>query len=94
MALAKLDDPHAIDNIFYTDDFQKYVIKFYYDYAPNEVYTLEGADYVITGPEFTDPGNEIPEWPVLYGYSPEMISYVKDNMTEIASTDTYTIYRK
>ncbi len=94
MALAELDDPHAIDNIFYTDDFQKYVIKFYYDYAPNEVYTLEGADYVITGPEFTDPGNEIPEWPVLYGYSPEMISYVKDNMKEIASTDTYTIYCK
>ena len=93
-ALALMDDPKSIDNIFYLDDFQKYVIKFYYDTTPNEVYTLEAADYVIACPEFTDPQNEIPQWPVLYGYSSEMIEYVQNNMSVVEQTDDYTIYHK
>ncbi len=92
--LAQMDDPKGIDNIFYLDDFQKYVIKFYYNTTPNEVYTLEAADYVIACPEFTDSQNEVPEWPVLYGYSPEMIAYVQNNMTVVAQKDSYAIYKR
>ncbi|WP_029231324.1 glycosyltransferase family 39 protein [Butyrivibrio sp. VCB2006] len=93
-ALAKMDNPTDIDNIFYADDFQKYVLKFYYDVTPNEVYALEAADFVMTGPEFSDPSNEVPTWPVLYGYSKDMEDYVKGNMTELVHTDSYSIYKK
>ncbi len=92
--LAKMDNPKEIDNIFYLDDFQKYVIKFYFDVTPNEVYTLEEAECVMAGPEFEDSTCEVPEWPILYGYSQEMPDYVKENMTPIATAGDYTIYHR
>ena len=92
--ISLIPDPTDINNIFFTDDFQKYVIKFYYGYEPTEAYTLESADYVITGPEFSDPSYTNIEWPVLYGYSEEMISIINENMTNIASTNTYSVYKR
>ena len=94
-ALNAMPDPITNESvIFYTDDFQKYVLKFYYDVTPVEVYVMEDADYVITGPEFFDENNATPEWPVLYGYSEGFTGYISDNMNVVAQTDSFTIYQK
>jgi hypothetical protein len=92
--LAKMDDPQSIDQIFYLDDFQKYVIKFYYDAKPTEVYSLEEAMYVIAGPEFSDTSYGDPQWPVLYGYSSEMLEYVQEHMEPVAEAEGYTVYKR
>ncbi len=93
-ALSQMEDVSQIDTIFYTDDFQKYVLKFYYDVNPQEVYVMEDANFVITGPEFWDNTNASPEWPILYGYSDGFTNYVNSNMTKIAGSENYSVYKK
>ena len=93
-ALVNMENPEEINNIFYLDDFQKYVIRFYYGITPNEVYTLEEAEYVMAGPEFEDSTYTVPDWPVFYSYSQEMLDYVKENMIPLSAVGDYTVYRK
>ncbi|WP_022778734.1 ArnT family glycosyltransferase [Butyrivibrio sp. AE3009] len=81
-----------IDTIYYTDDYQKYVLKFYYDVTPTEYYTLEEANYVVIGPEQRDETYDSPVWPVFYPYSEGLINDVSKKMVVIGGTDNYTIY--
>lgn len=93
-ALFSKADTDKIDIIYYTDDYQKYVLKFYHDVTPVEVYTLEEANYVIIGPEQRDETYDAPQWPVLYPYSDGLLQDVSEKMVEIATAGNYTIYAK
>ena len=93
-ALFSKVDTDKIDIIYYTDDYQKYVLKFYHDVTPVEVYTLEEANYVIIGPEQRDETYDAPQWPVLYPYSNGLLQDVSEKMVEIATAGNYTIYAK
>ncbi len=90
----KLTDAKAIDNIFYTDDYQKYVLKFYHDVTPVECMTVEEADFVMVGPEYCDPAYSEPEWPLLYGYDEKVLDYIRSNFTSVAQTERYVIYKR
>ena len=83
-----------IDTIYYTDDFQKYVLKFYHDVTPEEYYTLAEANYVVIGPQQRDENYSEPEWPVLYPFSQGLLDDVKRDMEEVASSEGYTVYRR
>lgn len=86
-------DVAAIDNVYYTDDFQKYVLKFYYDVTPNECEEIEDADYAILCPEMKDSKYMQPEWPVLYSYHVARLKHVEKNMKLLRDTnDGYEIY--
>ena len=93
-ALFSKTDTTQIDVIYYTDDFQKYVLKFYHDVTPAEVYTLEEANYVVIGPEQRDTSYDMPQWPVLYPYSEGLLTDVNEKMVEIETAGNYTIYAK
>ena len=85
-------DTSRIDRIFYTDDYQKYVLKFYHDVMPEECEDIRDADYVITGPEFFDKKYNEAEWPVLYSYHNAKVNFVEERMVKIAEEDGYAIY--
>ena len=93
-ALFSKVDTSQIDIIYYTDDFQKYVLKFYHDVTPVEVYTLEEANFVVIGPEQRDETYDAPVWPVLYPYSDGLLQDVGEKMVEIETAGNYTIYAK
>ncbi len=87
-------NPDEIDTIYYTDDFQKYVLKFYHDVTPAEVYTLAEANYVVIGPKQRDENYSEPEWPIFYPFSQGLLDDVKRDMEEVASGNGYTVYRR
>ncbi|MBQ6407679.1 MAG: glycosyltransferase family 39 protein [Butyrivibrio sp.] len=87
-------NPSEIDTIYYTDDFQKYVLKFYHDVMPAEVYTLAEANYVVIGPEQLDESYTEPVWPVLYPFSQGLLDDVERDMEEVSNSEGYTVYKR
>ena len=95
------DTVKNIDTIFYTDDFQKYVLKFYYDIEPVEV-PLEEAGYIMMSEAFMS-GSEQSDWPMLVIKDYFDIGYVYDNFTPLneieeskkaGSHNPYILYRR
>lgn len=91
--LAKAD-VGSIENIFYTDDYQKYVLKFYYDKEPAECYTLEDAGCVLVSKDMYDPTLTEPVWPMLYGYSEQILDIIENDYEKVAETDAYALYTR
>lgn len=85
--------PKELNSIFYTDDFQKYVLKFYYDANISESYVMEDAQYIITGPEFFDETYTSPEWPVLYGYSDCFVDFIENDTELVAEAGEFRLYK-
>lgn len=81
-----------IDSIYYTDDFQKYVLKFYYDVTPDEV-SLEEAQYVMVSDDLTA-SDGMREWPMLTNYEDFKADYVSECFEAVGSTPKYTLYRR
>lgn len=86
-------DVTDIDSIYYTDDYQKYVMKFYYDITPEEV-SLEDANYVLVPNELEDENYEAYEWPMLCGYNSEMNDYIDSEFALLQGTEKYKIYKR
>ena len=87
----KAIDVNDIDTIYYTDDYQKYVLKFYHNCEPEEV-ALEEARYVLIGSELTSIQYKENEWPLLLAYDKSFLEYVEDNFEEIAITEAYSVF--
>ena len=90
--LLKQVDVSSIDNVYYTDDYAKYVLKFYYDVTPAEVDTIESSDYAILCPEMFDSKYSEVEWPVLYSYHVARLKYAETKMEKLAENEGYCIY--
>ncbi len=86
-------DPTNIDTIYYMDDFQKYVLKFYYDVEPVEA-GLEDANYVMVCEDVRDEKYEAAVWPVWVCHEDARLDYIEDNFVPVAATEYYTIYSK
>ena len=84
--------PNEIDTIYYTDDYQKYVLKFYYDAEPAET-TLEEANFVMVSSDLLKSDGQR-DWPMLTTYDDFKFDYVKDEFEVIGGTDKYTLYRR
>lgn len=80
-----------IDSIYYTDDFQKYVLKFYHDVEPVET-DLETADYVMLASEYNDDSYLTADWPIIPLPNEDALQYIFENFTQIASTDKYSVW--
>ena len=87
-------DVSGMNRIFYTDDYQKYVLKFYYDAAPAESATILDADCVLVSREMQDPSFAALVWPLLYAYSGEMQEYIGANFEKKAETEAYIFYTR
>jgi hypothetical protein len=85
-------DAREIDSIYYTDDFQRFVLKFYYDIEPNEA-SLEEADYVVLSTAFLE-NNEQSDWPMLVYYDSFDLDYLDENFVVKGETEKYRIYRR
>lgn len=85
-------DINDIQSIYYTDDYQMFVLKFYYDKVPQEM-TLEEAQYVLVSSDLrTEEGQK--DWPMLTVYGDFKIDYVDDNFEKLVHTEKYDIYRR
>lgn len=86
-------DVGEISSIYYTDDFQKYVMKFYYDLTPNEI-SLEEADFVMVSSEMKDPSYDAYIWPMLVCYDEDMLSYINENFALICEENNYALLKR
>ncbi len=80
-----------ISSIYYTDDFQKYVLKFYYDTTPIET-GIEEAKYVMVSKELLDESYDSPQWPLLMPYNKEFLDTVKQSFDLLAESEEYRVY--
>ncbi|MCR5502284.1 MAG: hypothetical protein K6F53_04705 [Lachnospiraceae bacterium] len=94
-----------IDSIFYTDDYQKYVIKFYHGEEPEE--KVPGEAKLMLLPEelsMPDPGagNDLqaddgeaaPGWPVLYGRADLDYETIGDRYELLGTAGSYEVFLK
>ncbi len=82
-----------LTSIYYTDDYQKYVIKFIYDKEITES-PLGECDYVMVSDTMEDPSIDHIEWPMLTCYGEFDHELLDSEYEAIASTAKYRIYRK
>lgn len=85
-------DPHEISSIYYTDDFQRFVLKFYYDIEPEEA-SFEEAEYVILSNAFLE-NTEQSDWPMLIYHDSFDSDYLMENFEVKGETKAYRIYRR
>ncbi len=78
--------PASDKSVHYVDDYQKYVLKFYYDAEPCEK-PLGEADYVIVPDELNG------VWPNLYDGDNFDFDVLNKNYTIIDSVEGYTAYK-
>ncbi|MFI3212194.1 MAG: hypothetical protein R3Y24_02535 [Eubacteriales bacterium] len=85
-------DMNSINSIFYTDDYQKYVLKFYWDLELTEV-SLEEADCILVSKEILDnKDQEIPNWPILYTYNQLPFDDFAIYFPNFMETDSHILY--
>ncbi len=82
-----------IDTMFFVDDYQKYVLKFYYDSLPQEV-SMQEAEYLLLPKELYDETYEIPVWPTMYTHESFDFEYLKENFGMIRESESYELYKR
>lgn len=89
--LLKTYDASAVNNIFYTDDYQKYVIKYYFDETPQET-NFENADYLMIydGQISDELGTP---WPEMILFDSEKMAYVEKNYTLERRFGSYSLWK-
>lgn len=86
-------DVSDVDSIFYTDDFQRFVLQFYYDSMPEET-SLQEAKYVLLSTEYVNCEFEVPQWPILYSSDGIDREYLEKEFEREYSDEKYIIYKK
>lgn len=86
-------DIDAVDSIYYTDDYQRYVLKFYYDINPAEAW-LGDASYVMVSKTLRDENATAMIWPMLTTYNDFDFEQLEALYKPVSETDVYTIYVK
>ena len=80
------------EGICYIDDYQKYVLQFYWGYRPTESWQEE-ARYILMPKEVMEEDYKAKVWPILY--TNEEINW--DALTEckvVTETDSYVLYQR
>lgn len=86
-------DVADILKIYYTDDYQKYVLKFYYDAEPQET-SIEEADTILIAEELMTPSATPLQWPILVSYDSLDWNYIQENFKIKRETDSYTLFQR
>ncbi len=87
------NDAETMESICYLDDYQKYVIKFYYGKEPAEV-PIEQAQYILLPKELYDETYVTPIWPTIYNHDGIDFSYLTQNFSLIKESTSYELYRR
>ena len=74
------------------DDYQRYVLKFYWNLQPSEA-SLEEAQYILLPKEVISEDYEVNEWLVLYNHEGVNWEYLSACQV-IKETGEYILYRK
>lgn len=82
-----------LENICYIDDYQKYVLKFYYDKEPAEVPITE-AQYVLLPKEVYEESYEVPVWPTMYNHAGIDFEYLQQEFDMVQESDSYELYKR
>lgn len=82
-----------IDSMYYTDDYQKYVIKFIYDRDIPEL-AMGEAGFVMVSDTLKDESIDHTDWPMLSNSKDFDFELLNSEYEEISGTDRYAIYRK
>ena len=82
-----------ITSIYYTDDFQKYVLKFYFDCEPQEV-SLDEAEYVLVATDSLNPEYTQAVWPVFFNYESLNYDYITSHFLKEKESDSYILYKR
>lgn len=80
------------ESFFYVDDYQKYVLQFYWGYRPSEV-SLEEAQYVLVPQELMEEDFEEYSWPLLYNHAGLNWDYL-ESCEIVLETSEYRLYKK
>ena len=81
-----------MENICFIDDYQKYVLHFYYNIRPIEV-PLEDANYLLVPKEILEAEYTLKSWPILYTHS-EITPVISEEYKIISETEDYIFYYK
>ncbi len=81
-----------VESICFMDDYQKYVLQFYWDLRPREAKQKE-AQYILLPKEIAEQDYQTTIWPILYDYSSVDWEYLSGCQV-IEETDAYILYRK
>ena len=83
---------NEIGSIYYTDDYQKYVFKFYYDVDPVEA-PMGEAEYVFVSDTVKNSEIEGIVWPMLTSYPNFDFDLLNSDYEDVLDLGTYSIYR-
>lgn len=92
-AVAAGVDIKSVDSICYTDDYQRYVLKYYYGIDPAEG-VLGEAKYVMVSQSMRNEEETSIIWPMLYSYETFDFEQLEAKYKQAATTEQYTIYVK
>ncbi len=81
-----------VESICFMDDYQKYVLQFYWNLRPQEAEQKE-AQYILLPKEIAEQDYQTTIWPILYDYSSVDWEYLSGCQV-IEETDAYILYRK
>ncbi|MBR5595831.1 MAG: glycosyltransferase family 39 protein [Lachnospiraceae bacterium] len=79
-------------NICFMDDYQKYVLQFYWDYRPAEAWQEE-AKYILMPKEIMNPEYKAKVWPILYTYEEVNWESLKE-CSVVTETENYVLYTR
>ena len=80
------------ESFFYVDDYQKYVLQFYWGYRPREL-PLQEAQYILVPREVEKEDFEEYSWPVLYPHAALDWKYL-EGCELVYTTSAYRLYKK
>lgn len=80
------------ESMCFLDDYQKYVLHFYWGYEPAQT-DLKEAEYIMLPKEIRNPEYTIKNWPVLYSYEEIDWDYL-NTCNIIEETESYLLYKK
>lgn len=87
------EDVEELETICYMDDYQKYVLKFYYDKEPVEV-PITDAQYILLPKELYEEKYEVPVWPTMYNHEGIDFAYLSREFTIVKESDSYELYKR
>ena len=80
-----------VESICFMDDYQKYVLQFYWNLRPQEA-ALEEAQYILLPKELMKE-DEVNEWPILYNHEGVNWEYLSTCQV-LEETKDYILYRR
>lgn len=80
-----------VENFCYTDEYQKYTLKFHWDKIYDSCLVTD-ADCLVVDRMILDTNQEVPEWPAYFTKDTIFYDNIEENMTEVYSNRRYVVF--